>query len=296
MCKDPITEYAFRNGRPLRKGDGCGFQEREAMPGRVRFKDPAIRRRGRRFLSIFPLAALSIDPSLQAQAPDAGKLVMAAFDHWRGTASVSTVKMTIHRSDWERAMTIKAWTRGQSDSLFVILEPPKDRGNGTLLKDGQMWTFNPKINRVIKLPPSMMSQHWMGSDFSNNDLAKSNTLLVDYTHEVNGTEEEEGKRVYLIKSIPKPRAPVIWGLQMLKIREDYVILREEFYDEDLRLVKAMDASEIKRVGGKLFPMVWIMRKAGQENEFTRLDYMQLEFVDDLPDRTFTLANLRNQER
>ena len=255
-----------------------------------------MHRRQNRILMIFVLAASAASSSMQAQEPDAAKLVTAAFDYWRGTASISTVKMTIHRPDWERSMTLKAWTRGESDSIFFIIEPAKDQGNGTLLKEGQMWTFNPKVNQVIKLPPSMMSQEWMGSDYSNNDLAKSDTLLLDYTHEVTGTENDGGRKVYLVKSTPKPRAPVIWGMQKLKIRADYVILREEFYDEDMKLVKAMDASEIKPVDGKPFPMVWIMRKADKENEYTRLDYRELKFLATLPDRLFTLANLRNQER
>jgi len=271
-------------------------KSRNTSPETDTIKETAMYRPLCWILLIFASAALAIHPSVRAQAPDAGQLVKAAFDYWRGKASISTVKMTIHRPDWERGMTLKAWTRGEDDSIFFIIEPAKDQGNGTLLKDGQMWTFNPKINQVIKLPPSMMSQEWMGSDFSNNDLAKSDTLVVDYTHEITGTENDGGKKLYLVKSTPKPRAPVIWGMQKLKIREDYLILREEFYDEDMKLVKAMDTSDIKPVGGKLFPMVWIMRKADKENEYTRLDYRDLKFLDSLPDRLFTQSNLRNQER
>jgi outer membrane lipoprotein-sorting protein len=128
--------------------------------------------------------------------------------------------MTIHRPDWERSLTIKAWTRGEKDSIFFILTPPKDVGNGTLKRGREMWIYNPKVNRVIKLPPSMMSQAWMGSDFSNNDLAKSDSILEDYTHLLEGVETHEGKKVYVVKSTPKPAAPVVWGMQRLKIRED----------------------------------------------------------------------------
>ena len=117
-----------------------------------------MRRSLNRLPIIFVFAASVIPPSTGAQEPDAASLVKAAFDYWRGTASISTVKMTIHRSDWQRSMTFKAWTRGEDESILFITEPPKDQGNGTLLKNGQMWTFNPKINQVIKLPPSMMSQ------------------------------------------------------------------------------------------------------------------------------------------
>ena len=197
---------------------------------------------------------------------------------------------------WERVMTINAWTKGQKDSLFFIIAPPKDDGNGTLKKGREMWMYNPKVNRVIKLPPSMMSQAWMGSDFSNNDLAKSDSMINDYTHTIVGTEIHEGKKVYVMKSIPKPEAPVVWGMQRLKIREDHILLSQEFFDEDLKLVKAMTTLEIRMLGGKLFPKVWKMQKADTKDEYTQLSYKKLTFEQDLPDNLFTLSNLRNPRR
>jgi outer membrane lipoprotein-sorting protein len=214
----------------------------------------------------------------------------------RGKASVSTVIMTIHRPDWQRQMTIKAWTRGQKDSLFYIDSPPKDHGNGTLKKGREMWMYNPKINRIIKLPPSMMSQAWMGSDFSNNDLAKSDSLLTDYTHSIVGTENHEGKSVYLIQSMPKPDAPVVWGMQKLKIREDFIWLSEEFYDEDLKPVKAMTTLDIQMLGGKWYPKVWRMQKVDEDDNYTELTYTTLDFRPSLPDSLFTLSSLRKARR
>ena len=214
----------------------------------------------------------------------------------RGKTSISTVKMTIHRPDWERAITIKAWTKGQNDSIFWIIAPPKDKGNGTLKKKREMWMYNPKINRAIKIPPSMMSQAWMGSDFSNDDLSKTESLINDYSHEIVGTETHEGKKVYLIKSMPKPEAPVVWGMQRLKIREDYIFLRQEFYDEDLKLVKALTALQIRMLGGKLFPRVWKMQKADVKDEYTVLEYEELFFDQALPDRLFTLTSLKTPRR
>ena len=194
-------------------------------------------------LSLFVFVALFA----KANGQDAQALVEAAVSYYRGEASISTVDMTIHRPNWERVITIKAWTKGQKDSIFIILAPPKDNGNGTLKRGGEMWTYNPKVNRVIKLPPSMMSQAWMGSDFSNNDLAKSDSVIEDYTHTITGTEIYDGKKVYVIKSMPKPEAPVVWGMQKLKIREDHILLSQEFYDEDLKLVKAMTGIDPDRL-------------------------------------------------
>jgi Outer membrane lipoprotein-sorting protein len=238
----------------------------------------------------------SLLPIRPVCALDAGSIVRGGFDYWRGKASIATVQMLIHRTDWERTMTIRAWTRGQKDSLFYITAPPKDYGNGTLKMGREMWLYNPKVNRVIKVPPSMMSQSWMGSDFSNNDLAKSDSLLLDYDHSLIGTETHEDKKVYIIKSVPKPNAPVVWGMQRLKIREDQIWLSEEFFDEDLKPVKIMTAMEIQMLGGKLFPRVWRMRNVDEQNDYTQLSYGSLEFKSNLPDRLFTLSNLRQLRR
>jgi len=231
-----------------------------------------------------------------AHGADAYALVEQSFNYMRGKCSISTVIMTIHRPSWEREMTIKAWTRGQKDSLFYIESPPKDHGNGTLKRGREMWMYNPKINRIIRVPPSMMSQSWMGSDFSNNDLAKSDSLLTDYTHSIMGTEAHDGKRVYLIKSVPKPNAPVVWGMQKLKIREDLIWLREEFYDEDLQPVKVMQTLEIQMLGGKLYSKVWRMLEVDAKDKYTELTYTSLEFKSSLPDSLFSQTSLRKARR
>ncbi len=231
-----------------------------------------------------------------AEAQSADEWVKAAIEYYRGDASVAVVDMVIHRPRWKRTMTIKAWTRGQKDSLFTIIAPPKDKGNGTLKRGREMWTYNPKVNRVIKLPPSMMSQAWMGSDFSNNDLAKSDSIIEDYAHTLEGTEIHEGKTVYIIKSIPHPDAPVVWGMQKLKVRSDHILLAEEFYDEDLVLVKAMTGTDIQMLGGKLFPKLWKIQKADVEDEYTLLDYKELDFKKDLPGKLFTVPSLRSLRR
>jgi len=244
------------------------------------------------------VTALLILPGLgfAEEGPDASALVERSFKYMRGNASIATVVMTIHRPGWERRMTIKAWTRGKKDSLFFIKSPPRDHGNGTLKKSQEMWMYNPKVNRIIKVPPSMMSQAWMGSDFSNNDLAKSDSFVDDYNHSIVGTESHDGRLVYVIKSMPKPDAPVIWGMQMLKIREDLVWLGQEFFDEDLKAVKIMTTLEIQSLGGRLYPKVWRMREAAQEERYTQLTYSSLIFKPDLPDSLFTLTSLRQTRR
>jgi hypothetical protein len=236
-------------------------------------------------------------PAIAVQAePDAGELVRKSFDHYRGLASKARIEMIIHRPAWERRMEMDAWTQGNRNSLVRIIAPAKDKGNATLKKGREMYIYNPKIDRVINLPPSMMSQSWMGSDFSNNDLSKTDALITDYIHTLEAIESHEGHKVHVIKSLPKPMAPVVWGMQQLKIRDDHVLLCQEFFDEDLQSVKKMTTEDIRMMGGRMFPGIWRMAETGVEDEFTELHYKDLYFLDNLPDRLFTLNELKSRRR
>lgn len=255
------------------------------------FKAFAVMKRFFLFTAMLLLFCMSNLPSAHAEKAQA--LVEGAVNYLRGETSRAVVTMTIQRPDWQRTMTIKVWTQAMENSIFWIASPPKDRGNGTLKRGEEMWIYNPKVNRVIKLPPSMMSQSWQGSDFSNNDLAKSDSIVDQYTHEIVSTETHQGKTVYVIRSLPKPGAPVVWGMQKLKIRQDHILLRQAFFDEDRKLVKALTMERIEMLGGRLYPVKWKMQKAGQKEESTVLDYQTLEFDVDISDRMFTIASLKN---
>src|SRR5215467_3307872 len=159
-------------------------------------------------LTLALVAAGGVTPETAASAADADALLRKVFDNYRSASSVTTVGMTVHRPDWERHLEMRAWTRGQDDALVRFVAPAKDAGNATLKLDRDTWVFNPKLNQVIKLPASMMSQSWMGSDFSYNDLSKSEDIITDYTHRLTGTTQAGGHTIWTIESTPKPGAPV----------------------------------------------------------------------------------------
>lgn len=243
----------------------------------------------------FVVLYLSIPLSSRGE-DDVDRIVEKAFDYWRGISSYAEFSMTIHRSDFERTMGMKGWTKGRSDALFFVQKPPKDAGNGSLKKGRDMWSYNPKINRAIKLPPSMMSQSWMGSDFSNDDLAKSDTILEDYVHTIIDRSSEGERIIYTIESVAKEEAPVVWGKLVLIIRDDHILLNEKFFDEDMVLIKEMTAENLVTFSGRLFPKTWIMRRADEEDRYTMLEYHILDFDIDIEDRLFTLASLKSKNR
>jgi outer membrane lipoprotein-sorting protein len=227
------------------------------------------------------------------QELDAAQLVRDAMNHWRGLTSYADMTMTIHRADWERSMTMKSWSKGEKKSLVRVIEPKKDAGNGTLLDDNSMWTFTPKINRIIKVPSSMLSQSWMGSDFTNKDISKSTDIIDQYDHELVSREEVDGHILYTIASVPHEDAAVVWGKEVLVVRDDYVLMEQQFWDQDGVLVKSMKTLDVEVMGGRAVAKVLRMGKVDTPDEWTQLTTNSIEFNIDLPDNLFTLSNLRN---
>jgi len=228
-----------------------------------------------------------------AQELTAADIIRKAMNYYRGQTSYSELTMIIHRPDWERSMTMRAWTEGDKRTLVRVLEPKKDAGNGTLSVDGNMWTYTPKINRVIKIPSSMMSQSWMGSDFSNKDVSKDTVIIDQYDHTLLDQYERDGQQVYVIQSIPHEEAAVVWGKEVLHIRADWVVLEQQFWDQDGKLVKTLQALEIAPLGGRNVVVRMRMTKQDKPEEWTELRTSAATFDVALPANQFTLSNLRN---
>jgi len=241
------------------------------------------------------LAAVLVCASslVSAEIPDAREIIRKAMDHYRGVTSYSEMTMTIQRPDWSRSMTMLAWTEGDKQTMVRVTAPRKDAGNGTLSVDGNMWTYTPKINRVIKIPSSMMSQNWMGSDFSNKDISKNTDIIDQYDHRLLEQGEHEGHTVYVIESVPHEEAAVVWGREVLSVRDDWVLLEQQFWDQDGNLVKTLKALELAEMSGRVVATVMRMSKEGQPDEWTELTTADVEFDLDLPPNLFTLSNLRN---
>ncbi len=246
-------------------------------------------------LALYALALFvaTANTALWAQAPDGPSLVKAAIDLSRGVSSYGEMTMVIHRPSWERSMSMRGWTEGDKKSLVRVTAPKKDVGNGTLMLDREMWSYSPKINRIVKVPSSMMSQGWMGSDFSNKDVSRSDSVLDDYEHTLRNSSQHDGHTVYEIESIPDEDAPVVWGKLVLLIRDDHVMLENQFWDQDGKLVKVLKTLEVVTMGGRVVAKRQRMAKSEVEGEWTEVTMDSIEFDVELKSNLFTLSNLRN---
>ncbi len=231
--------------------------------------------------------------SEKTKAQSAKEIVTKAEDNIRGLSSVMEMTIEIIRPTWSRSMSIKSWTKGEQYSLAEITAPAKDAGTVFLKRVKEIWNWLPTIERVVKLPPSMMAQSWMGTDFTNDDLVKASSRINDYTHKILGDSVIEGRNCWKIEMIPLPEAAVIWGKVYMWIdQKDYLELRLEFYDEDGRLVNILQCSDIRNMGGRTIPAKMEMIPAEKKGQETVIKYKSARFNQPISEDFFTTENMK----
>ncbi len=220
-------------------------------------------------------------------------LIAAAIDLTRGATSHSEMTMRVHRPTWERTSNMVAWTRGRDDALIRFTAPAKDAGNATLKQGEKMWTYTPKLRRTIRLPFSLMSQSWGGSDFSYNDLSRTDNLLRHYDLKIIKVEENPPHKFYTIEAVPHDDAPIVWGKEEWVLREDSVLISQTFFDQAFVPLKRMEALEIGELGGRVFATRMRITKLDEPDRYTEFSYDSMTFDVELEDRAFTVFTLQS---
>lgn len=203
--------------------------------------------------------------------------------------------MIVVRNDQERRMKMKLWWKDRKLALISILEPKKDQGTGNLRIKTDLWQYLPKVNRIVRVPSSMMLQSWMGSDFTNDDLVKSGSLFSDYTHKEIGKDKIGSDDVIKIECSPKSNSAVVWGKVLVWLREqDDVPMKQEYYSEKGELIKVMEGRNIKKFGNHTIPTQMTMTNLKKNGNKTHIEYEHdsIEFDKDIPDSLFSQENLR----
>ena len=229
-----------------------------------------------RTLYLLLLIAAILMPTL-AEAITAKEILERVDDLWRGESSYAEMTMDIVTEHYERSMKLKAWSLGKERSLFIITYPPKDRGVATLKAEQDIWNYLPRVNRVIRVPTSMMMANWMGSHFTNDDLVKESRMSEDYDVELTFEGERDGIQVYDLTLIPLPDAPVVWGkIEITVIQETLIPTRSLYYDEDGALSRTMTFDDVKKLDGRLVPTVMVLVPEDKPEEKTVITYESLE--------------------
>ncbi len=242
----------------------------------------------------FSLVSLLLLGGMSLQAQNARDILQESENRRRGvTSSYAEMTMTIVRPTWQREMALKSWSKGDDYALILVTAPASDQGTTTLKRENEVWNWLPKVQRTIKLPRSMMSQSWMGSDMSNDDLVNEISIIDDYDHRILKDSVIQGRNCWKIELIPHEDVAVVYSkVYMFVDQQDYLQLRIEEYDEDGYLVTIMNSSEIRTMDGQPFATHMELIPVDEDGQKTILEYQKIEFNVPLDDRFFSVQNMK----
>ncbi len=228
-----------------------------------------------------------------SQGTDIKEIIRQSDEKFRGTSSEGSFSMTIQRPTWSRTISMKSWSLGTEYSLIYVTAPAKEKGQVFLKRKNEMWNWVPSIERMIKIPPSMMMQSWMGSDFTNDDLVRESSIVKDYTHKLLGEETIDNYVCYKVELIPLEDAPVVWGKVLMWVsKKDYLWLKAEFYDEDDILVSTEILSDVKKMDDRVIPTRMEMIPADKEGNKTIMIFDNTKFDVPLKEDFFSIQNMK----
>lgn len=228
-----------------------------------------------------------------AFAQGAKEIVKKADELMRSKSSYSELTMAIVKPDWSRTIAMKVWALEPDYALVYITSPARDEGIVTLKRKNEVWNWLPSAQRIIKIPPSMMLQSWMGSDFTNDDLVRQSSIVKDYNHNLIGEEKVNGYDCYKIAMIPKPDAGVVWGKILAWISKEKLLqVKADHYDEDGFLVKSFVGSEEKKMGGRDILTHWEMIPVDKPGNKTVMDYTEIKFNYNVNVSFFSEQNMK----
>jgi outer membrane lipoprotein-sorting protein len=241
-------------------------------------------------MAILSLASLQ---GLFAQGLSADEIIRKADEKSRGLSSQGSMTMTVVRPDWTRTITMKVWSKSREYSLVLITAPSRDKGLVFLKIKTEMWNWVPSIDKTIKIPPSMMLQSWMGSDFTNDDLVKQSSIVVDYTHKLLGKEKVRELDCYKIEMIPLPDAAVVWGKVIMWITATgYDQWMAEYYDEDNKLVNVSNSYDIRQMGDREIPTRIEITPQNKKGQKTVMQIEDMKFNTRVDESFFSQQNMK----
>ena len=246
------------------------------------------------FLLLGLVIVMLANTTSEAQNPR--EILQRVEDNMRGDASYSEMTMETVRPRYTREISMKSWTLGDDYALVYVTAPARDEGTATLKRGNDMWSYNPNVDRTIRMPPSMMSQSWMGSDFTNDDLVEGTSTVDDYEHTLLGIETVDGYECYKIELVPHPETPVVYDKVIYWVsKEHYLPVKVENYDDFGGLASTMNFRDFKTMGGRTIPAVMEMIPEDRDGHKTIITQHKVDYDINISEDFFSTQNLTSIE-
>lgn len=248
-------------------------------------------------------------------ATDASAVLEAVVDNLRGGPMRGTQTFVVERPGRITEYVMEIVTDGGERGLIRIVAPPREAGQAFLMDGDDLWLYNPRLGRSLRLPPSGRSGAFLGSDVSYNDIV-GRDLENDYIAAFAETEGEtaegaaaagapaggapEGAApegggpdgVIVLELTPRPGAPTPYGRVVVGVDGASLTPRWiDYYDQRGQVVKRLTLAEYLEAGQRRVPQLMVVEDRIREGYRTvvRLDDVVLDAA--VPETCFTLQAL-----
>ncbi len=243
------------------------------------------------FLSLFLLANIATI----AQEITGLKVIQNVYDRPTGEDQTSDLTMTlINSSNKERVRKIKQFSRdfGDMEKSIMFFVAPADVKNTSFMnwsydedgKEDDQWIYLPALKKTKRISSDSKSDYFMGSDFTYDDLGDRKP--TQDTHKILREEIVDGKDCYVVESTPKDEDYMYSKTITWIIKDKWVGVKKEFYDEDGDLLKTLTIKKVDDIKGILVVTHSVMENV-QKNHKTIITLTNISINTGISKSKFT---------
>jgi len=204
-----------------------------------------------------------------------------------------TMTLTNSRGD-QRVRKIKQFIKdfGKMEKKIMFFVSPADVRNTSFMnwsydeagKDDDQWIYLPALKKVKRISSESKSDYFMGSDFTYDDLGDRHP--IDDTHKLLREEKVDGEDCYVVESIPKDEDYMYSRTVSWIIKDKWIGLKKEFYDEDEELLKTLTIKKYEKIKGYWTILSSEMHNV-QKDHTTKMELANVKLDTGIPANKFT---------
>jgi hypothetical protein len=204
----------------------------------------------------FLLLLAMISTGISAQNLSGQKIIENVY--YRPTGEDGTSELSMHLIDSrnnERVRKIKQFSKdyGKEEKSIMFFIAPADVKNTSFMnwsyddpnKDDDQWIYLPALKKVKRISSDSKDDYFMGSDFTYDDLGDRHPN--EDVHKLLREETIDGKPCYVVESVSKDKDYMYSKTITWVIKDIWIGLKKEFYDEDGDLLKILTVKKYEKI-------------------------------------------------
>ena len=211
----------------------------------------------------------------------------------KDTQSELTMTLINSRGD-QRERQIQQFIKdfGEQEKKIMFFLAPADVRNTSFMnwsydeegRDDDQWIYLPALKRVKRISSDSKSDYFMGSDFTYDDLGDRHPSKDD--HRLLREEALNGESCYVVESVPKDPDYMYSKTVSWIVKDKWIGLKREFYDEDGDLLKVLTVKSYDEIDGYWVLLHFEMHDV-QKDHTTRMQLENVQIEKGIDDSYFS---------